>query len=210
VVNEDALAEYLDALSKDVQLSGSGRAPTPTPWELAARDYLGFAQSDFMEGGARGRVNALGNAKRALHCQVDSILYGLAVYPTARAQRWAFPARLDFVADAGIVAPNTLRRLNKARNEVEHEYAAPRGSEELEAYIDLVELFIAATRAYTVMSVDWLEFVIRGHPLVQGLSISFAPATGTVAVGGADLPTRHPLVLDLIKSAVALYEKHDG
>jgi hypothetical protein len=49
-------------------------------WDLSPSELLTFADNDLARGSDRyALVNALSNAKRALHCQVDSILYSLGL-----------------------------------------------------------------------------------------------------------------------------------
>jgi hypothetical protein len=59
-----------------------------------------------------------------------------------------FPAKLEYLSKCGIISPNILLKLNRVRNTVEHEYSVP-SEEELRDYIDIVELFLMATKILT-------------------------------------------------------------
>lgn len=65
----------------------------------------------------------------------------------ASRSRSTFYYRLEFCKSCGIVGPRILRKLNRVRNAVEHEYYVPSQSE-VEDFIDVVELFLAATDRY--------------------------------------------------------------
>ena len=133
--------------------TGGGSEAVPLPWDLTAADYLGFSRTDLRQRGLRSRVNALGNAKRAMHCQVDSVLYSAGFWSQVQSRGWDFPSKTDLLAELKIVAPGVLGRLNTLRNRVEHAYSAPADPQAVEDYIDVVEMFVAhaepfATRRY--------------------------------------------------------------
>lgn len=117
--------------------------------ECPARRYLAFAKADIEDGsGDRYCVNAVGNAKRALHLRVEGLT-------EAYGGKWlhkrlsTFPERLSFCNGCGIISPSILRRLNALRNEVEHDYYVPT-DEQTADFIDIVDLFLEAT--------SWLVF----------------------------------------------------
>lgn len=105
--------------------------------------YLGFAKSDFEEGKEhRNFVNAVSNAKRALHYQVDALSKAFGWEKLK--ERNNFPTKLEFLGKCGVTAPNIIRRVNKFRNTIEHDYYLP-SEEEAEEYLDIVELYLMAT-----------------------------------------------------------------
>lgn len=124
---------------------GASMSPATIPWELSSRDYLGFARTDLRQRGTRGQVNALGNAKRALHCQIDSILYCVGYWDRAEERRWDFNSKITLLRDMQIIAPQVLSQLNRLRNEVEHKHSVPHDAQHLKTFIDTVELFIFGT-----------------------------------------------------------------
>src|SRR5689334_2546877 len=70
--------------------------------EYSPFDYLEFAKEDLKAGSeVRNIINAIGNAKRALHLQVETICIGYGY----KEKRKDFPPKLIFLKDLGIVAP---------------------------------------------------------------------------------------------------------
>jgi hypothetical protein len=114
-----------------------------TPWDIAPNEYLKFAEKDIEGGDRRGAVNALSNAKRALGCQIDSLMIAFGLREIAR--NWGLPHKLKSLTDMGIVAPRILSKINRHRNEMEHEYSCP-PVEVVNDFVDVVALFIEATK----------------------------------------------------------------
>lgn len=112
----------------------------PTP-----RMYYDFSVADIENGfDDRSRVNALSNAKRALHFQVELISSAFGIEKLPYKERHNFPNKLEFCRKCGVTGERVLNKLNKIRNLVEHEYRIPT-KDELEDFIDIVELFLSAT-----------------------------------------------------------------
>ena len=104
--------------------------------------YLAYAQEDFEgEKDARTLVNAISNAKRALHYQVEGLADALG-WNHFKA-RDDFPTRLNFLGLCGVLSPTIIRRINRMRNSVEHDYYIPTEDETLE-YLEIVELYLGA------------------------------------------------------------------
>jgi hypothetical protein len=117
-----------------------------TKKEIYPSSYLDYAKEDISEGiSRRTLVNALSNAKRAFHFQVDIICTTFGWEKHKASKKTSFPAKLEYLSKCGIISPNILLKLNRTRNLVEHEYTAPT-EEELRDYIDIVELFLMATK----------------------------------------------------------------
>lgn len=119
-----------------------------TPLELAdhptPKTYLQFAIADLEEPATeRSWVNSLSNAKRALHFQIEIISRALG-FELAHGNRAPFPERLEFCTNCGVVGPRILRKLNRLRNAIEHDYYIP-AKDEAEDFVDVVQLFLAAT-----------------------------------------------------------------
>ena len=118
--------------------------------EVTAEEYLQYATEDLNTDTPRGAINALGNAKRALHLTIDSTLnaYGLL----ARSRRASFPQKLKLLDAAGLFSLSILNTLNVERNAMEHEYIAPTSARASEV-IDVTRLLLLATermRQYVV------------------------------------------------------------
>jgi hypothetical protein len=104
--------------------------------------YLSFAEKDLRLGGPRGLVNGLSNAKRAIDCQVFSLLSTLGLSTNG-----GFPTRLERLSALGLTAPRILRNVVRLRNVLEHEYYLPK-EQEVQDAIDVASLFLGATRPY--------------------------------------------------------------
>lgn len=83
--------------------------------------YLEYAKEDIAEDQSRRTlINAIGNAKRAFHFQVDLICKAFGWEHLNGKRNSNFSEKLDFLAKCGVVSPNILRKLNRVHNKVEH------------------------------------------------------------------------------------------
>lgn len=113
----------------------------------APSDYLKFADEDLAGGDCmRRRINALSNAKRALHLEIELLTNALG-FAASKPKKSNFPCRLEFVANCGVAAPSIVKKVNGLRNLVEHEYVRP-GREAVEDYVGVAQLFVAACDPY--------------------------------------------------------------
>ena len=119
----------------------AGELPPPYESAMPPLAYLEFAITDFREGSDRGLVNALSNAKRALHLTIDSLLnqYGLFTH----FKKANFPEKLNILDQIGLLPITILKNLNVDRNILEHEYVAPSKKRVAEA-IDVAKLLLLA------------------------------------------------------------------
>lgn len=110
---------------------------------ISAEQYLKFAENDLLDGESeRHLVNALTNAKRALHLRMEDVCHGFGFASFGGAR--SFPRMVEYISRVGVTAPRILNRLNQLRNQVEHEYLIPSRSE-VETFIDVASLFVAST-----------------------------------------------------------------
>ncbi|SRR6266545_4426835 len=129
--------------------------------EVTPSQYLEYARKDLQDGGdPRSIINAVSNAKRALHLQVDTIANGYGYQKLKRSSK--FPAKLEFLGEIGIATPSIISKLNALRNKVEHEYAVP-DLEQIKDYCDVVELFLRATESTINIFPDVVEFESNEH-----------------------------------------------
>ncbi len=117
------------------------------PWDVTPSEYLRFAQEDLEGNDRRSAVNALSNAKRALECQVDSLMLVFEMEDTS--SKWHFPKKIEALERIGIIAPRILTKINRHRNEMEHDYCCP-SIDVVVDFVDVVGLFIEATRIHIV------------------------------------------------------------
>jgi hypothetical protein len=109
----------------------------------AAEDYLNYARQDLAEGiNPRNLINALSNAKRALHLRMEDVCLGFGAVSLKKLRN--FHALSDYLKKCGLPSLAVLEKLNKARNETEHDFAIPE-QEMVEIYIDVAHLFLSAT-----------------------------------------------------------------
>lgn len=107
--------------------------------------YLQDAIDDLNSGNERRHYNnALRNAKSALHMRVDILCYSLSGESFFKKMR-SFPRKMDFLESIGIVRPRIIDKINKIRNEFEHEYKDIT-KEQAEDFVDITMLFVEATK----------------------------------------------------------------
>jgi len=111
--------------------------------DITPAQYLQYAIRDLDDKSGRGAINALGNAKRALHLIVDSLLnaYGLL----SQNHKVGFPAKLELIDAAGLFSLSILGTLNLERNVMEHEYRVP-DQATVQEMVDVGRLLLLATR----------------------------------------------------------------
>jgi hypothetical protein len=109
-------------------------------FEINPDDFLQRAEDDYEQGDSAALLNSITNSKRAIHCQIDQALavFGFNV------RNWNFTRKTELFERLGFVAPRMLRKINRVRNALEHEYTLPIESEVEEA-LDLAILFVNAT-----------------------------------------------------------------
>lgn len=105
--------------------------------DIEPDEFLELAEEDLERGGAGALLNAVTNAKRAIHCQVDYVLdclgYESHALPTAR--------KFALFESFGFIAPRILKRVTDLRNILEHEYRRPTTDQVVDA-VDIAALFV--------------------------------------------------------------------
>lgn len=140
----------------EIQFSHEGGGGYACPFDLSPADFITFAKADLYSTETRSLINALTNAKRAIDCQVDSLLTGLGFDPdkldkqlgsqgmsflkTARSQR-SVPLKFCLVETLGVATPAIVAKMRQLRNSLEHDYRKPKKSE-VRTAIDIAELFV--------------------------------------------------------------------
>ena len=113
--------------------------------DVTAEEYFEFAKSDLKSGDKSGLVNALSNAKRCFHYQIDRLLYRYALRKAF--SKLDFPQKLEVLSELYIIPGTLLRVFNRERNAMEHNYTAP-SREIVEGSIDLCDLLLLATERF--------------------------------------------------------------
>lgn len=89
-------------------------------FDIQPSEFIKYAEFDIQQDSTHGLVNALSNAKRAIDCQVDTVLgcFGLL-------SRRNFPQKMKILNSMGMVTPRIVNKVVKARNYLEHEFKKP-------------------------------------------------------------------------------------
>lgn len=115
---------------------------------LKPNAYLQDAIEDLKSGNERRNLNnSIRNAKSALHMRVDILCASFAGENYFKKNLKNFPSKMDFLEKIGIVRPRIMDKINKNRNEIEHDYRDA-SLEESEDFIDIVLLFMEATKCF--------------------------------------------------------------
>jgi len=106
---------------------------------VTPKEYLEFADKDLLLTDTRGLVNALSNAKRAINCQITSLLAVLGLQNTGDLQ-----SKFQQLEDIGILASRVSKKIHKLEVLLENRFSKP-SLEDAEDAIDIATLFIEAT-----------------------------------------------------------------
>lgn len=109
------------------------------PFEISPKDYLEIARESINTDSLAARINCLSNAKRAVECLLDTVLYGVGL--SALSDRGRFPSKIKALSKAGFGPPRIIEKLNRYRNLMEHEYVAPE-TDRVFDFFDVAELFV--------------------------------------------------------------------
>ena len=146
------LTIYMNELVKffdrdDLRVGDSSGTELKIPFDLSPEDFIKFAEEDITSKNTKELVNALSNIKRAVHAQMDSLLFIFGFHNQSKQQSWNFPKKISILKEVGIIAPRILEKINNKRNLLEHDYKIPK-PEEIEDFFDVVNLFIYYTRRF--------------------------------------------------------------
>jgi hypothetical protein len=118
--------------------------PFSVPFELHSEDFMDFAKEDLGKTSLRSLVNAISNIKRAIDCRIFTLLYFFGIFNKAKKENWNFPKSADFISQTGVLAPNILKKINRKRNELEHDFKKPTYDDVID-YYDIASLFLKST-----------------------------------------------------------------
>lgn len=127
------------------------------PYDLKPKNFARFAELDLRIDSKRALVNALGNIKRAIECQIDCLLCSFAFGDVSLLSEWTFPRKIRALQDLKIVTPRILERINKQRNLLEHKYELPSKNRIQDAF-DVATLFLAYTERF--LTNHWPEVTL--------------------------------------------------
>jgi hypothetical protein len=149
-------------------------------FDIDPDEFLSFAKSDRKEGGKRGKVNALSNAKRAIDSQIDRIfksigydVRSLPPYFSEFVKEFCdesadIPFKLRIINAFGIAPGGVISDIRTLRNKTEHEYMMPTEVDVKNA-VEIAELFLSATERHLM---DVWDFEISDTSRPDGGRIS--------------------------------------
>ncbi len=115
------------------------------PEKIEPLDYIHFSKSDLLSQDLRGAINALNNAKRAIHLLIDCFLEVIGIFSLYRKDN--FPNKLAIIDKLEAFPVSLIKNLNSKRNIVEHEYKAI-SVEEAQAFVEIAEIFVRLCYPY--------------------------------------------------------------
>lgn len=137
-----------------------------TNFDISPSKFLKFAEYDLTANYDHCLVNSLSNTKRAIDCQLDSLLIAFGL--SGRAKRWRFPQKIEYLNSVGIISPRILNKINKKRNLLEHEYKYP-NKEEVEDALDVALLFVNYTNKYILQATTEYDLYYETEEVVSFL-----------------------------------------
>jgi len=136
------------------------------PFELKSSDFLNFAHSDLEFSDEHHLINSLSNCKRAIECQIDALLFSLGLFEKSKKKGWNFHKKTEILNDVGILSPRILKKINKERNSLEHDYLKP-DPEKVEDAVDVAKLFLNYTDRYLKAAITSFCFFIDDNNPVE-------------------------------------------
>jgi len=106
-------------------------------------EFLAWAKSDIKAGDRRGRGNALGNIKKAMHSRIDEIITSTHLH---FAKDWSWKKlytedKLSILRQIGVEKTSIAKITTDIRNKYEHSYIVP-SADDIRAYCDIVDLWL--------------------------------------------------------------------
>lgn len=142
------ISDIIQKLNKDSLYVGScSYEDVEVEFDVTPHEYLDFMEDDLKNSDRRNLINALSNAKRALDSQIESLLYGYCLKAYTDKQKMGIPSKIELLNKLGIIAPRILRKINKVRNTMEHDFYCP-NLDEVQDFADVILLFISYTDKY--------------------------------------------------------------
>lgn len=177
-----------------------------TPFEVKLEDFLRFAESDLNSNKEGGLVNCLSNVKRAMDCQLESLFFAFGVYKRVKKQKLKFPEKMRWLTDLNIIAPKILRKINKNRNLLEHDFKKPK-REEIEDSLDAVTLFVAYVKRFSDKSISDIEVIPNDEEKDRRwLNIKFDYMKGTFRIRLMKSNLEKKVIGELIEEAKVSYQ----
>ena len=186
------------------------------PFQISSKDFLKYAEYDLNTKYEHHIINALSNIKRAIDCQIDSLLFAFGLLKKARKNRWSFPDKVEALTKLGLVSPRILTKINKQRNFLEHEFEIP-NKDAVEDALDVAILFEAYTEKFLHSCIEGFGF---SNEKLGGLEITMnykehiinfrlriiQPQTGELQKVDRTISSDDDLYFEYLKFFIGLYE----
>ncbi len=158
--------QVVEFLGKDdAHWSSSSSMDVELPFDILPSEYLCFVEDDLKKLDKRNLVNALSNAKRSLDCQIEALLYAFCLRKYANNKKFNIPQKIALLNDIGIIAPRILKKINKIRNMMEHEFSLPM-LDDVQDFADVILLFNHYTDKYLYNAMYKCQIVDHSDEIV--------------------------------------------
>jgi hypothetical protein len=146
--------KYLKGLviENECHLDAESRTDIELPFNIQPRDFLNYAEYDLNNNYNHHLINSYSNIKRAIDCQLDSLLVGFGLFENSKKEKWKFPTKIDYLNKLDVISPRILKKINQKRNLLEHEYIKP-NIDDVEDALDVATLFINYTEKFLINAI---------------------------------------------------------
>jgi hypothetical protein len=151
-------------------------------FDISPREFLHHAEQNIFSSNDLDLINGISNLKRAIDCSLDGFFASLGILKKLKSikierRKVSISDKLSFIGEIADFTPKSINRLNKVRNELEHDYKRPRVLD-MEVYYDLVFALIIVNENLcfmhsTIGFIDNSERFISKYDINTG-SISFS------------------------------------
>lgn len=136
---------------------------SPIRFDIMPNNYLEFAQNNLKNKSTQGCIDAMGNAKRAIDCQIDMLINTFGYNYKEFDNRNSYPEVKTFIKNnykeehynglteklkllniLGLAPTLIISNIRNIRNHMEHEYSVP-SYDEVKKAIEIADLFINAS-----------------------------------------------------------------
>jgi hypothetical protein len=145
------------------EIVGLTEAESNPPGRVKPGQFLTWAEKDLAGGDERGRGNALGNVKKALHSRVDEIIAKTHVRFTSdwHPKRVTTEQKLDVIRQLGMQHEAIIDVMTSDRNDYEHHYIVP-SAQVVRAHLHAAQLWMEKSYA----AYEFLPLGFGGLPLL--------------------------------------------
>lgn len=152
------------------------RGDLDSNFEIKPLEWLRYSKESFSTGTIKGRVDGLSNAKRAIECQIDSLIsyigYDYKIFDNSTEYTTTkkyikqnykgkdvigVTDRVKFLNILGLAPLYLVSKIRNLRNIMEHEYIIPR-EEEVKEAIEVAEVFVHASERKISFMITCLLF----------------------------------------------------